>query len=108
MLTIDNIDRLRWKRVGEWYIDKVEAAPKGRWLMVPHYCITFHRDGEGGALFIERNKNRLLKQYHLHVCWNSYDNVVWEGSLGRGSLEKRDEILSLAIMILNQEWDKRK
>ena len=107
MLTINNIEGLKGKTIGKWKIVDVFTSKTENWLMGPHYTITFHRDGVGGAVLIDRTENRLLKQYHIYVCYENYDYRVIETSWSKEGLFDKDEFFDMVTKNLDYEWNKR-
>ena len=108
MLEIQNIRMLREEHIGGWVVEDAESSVAVSYLNSPHYCIIFKRDGKGAALLIDRNENRLLKQYHVYICWENFDNKIYEITLSKESISKKDSFFGFVVYHLNEEYNKRK
>ena len=107
MLRINNIENLKNKTIGHWRVVEVGTSQRENWLKAPHYWITFSRGSHGGAVLIDRTENRLLKQYHIYVCYENFDNVIMETSWSKEGLVEKDEFFEMVTKNLDYEWNKR-
>jgi hypothetical protein len=107
MLEIKNIERLRGEYIGGWEVMDSHSMEPVSYLNTHHYCITFRVNGKGAAILIDRNENRLLKQYHVYVCWESFDNRIYETTLSKESIGKRDGFFGFLMHHINEEYNKR-
>ena len=108
MLIIDNIKKLKGEFIGEWQIMEVEAETPKSWLSCHHYCITLDYDGRGAAILIDRNINRLTKQYHTYVCYSSFDTVIYEAAFTKVQLSDKEAIIKHLMAYVNYEYQKSK
>jgi hypothetical protein len=108
MLRIENIGNLKGQHLGGWEVLDAESSGPVSYLNSPHYCIIFNRDGKGAALLIDRNENRLTKQYHVYICWENFDNKIYETTLSKESISKKDSFFGFVVYHLNEEYNKRK
>jgi len=83
MLTIENIEKLNDTYLGYWQVAEAKARRPMKWLMTEHYSISLGRANDGAAILIDRNINGLTKQYHVYVCYDSFDNKIYEGSFSK-------------------------
>ena len=107
MLNITNISKLSGFMLGNWETVDSEARGPESYLSAHHYCITFSRGNVGGAVLIDRTENRLLKQYHIYICYENFDNIIMETSWSKEGLEDREEFLEMVVKNLDYEWNKR-
>jgi hypothetical protein len=107
MLTIQNIEKLRGSHMGGWEVTDVESAGPVSYLKAYHYNIILKRNGKAAAVLIDRNENRLLKQYHMYICWEQFDNILYEAALSKESISKKDTFFGMVIHHLNEEYNKR-
>ena len=93
MLTIRGIEDLKGQRLGYWKVMEAgEESPKS-WLKSFHYCITFDRAGKGAAILIDREINPLTKQYHVYVCYEDFDNRIYEGAFSKSVIMDKGHFL---------------
>jgi hypothetical protein len=104
MLEIQNIERLEGQHIGGWEIKMAQSSGPVGYLNAPHYCITFDRGGKGGAVLIDRTENPFTKQYHIYVCWEMFDNIIYQTALTKESIRRRDTFLELMVYELNKTW----
>jgi len=107
MLEIQNIEKLKGQHIGGWEILESESAGPVSYLKAHHYCITFKRGNKAAALLIDRDENRLTKQYHVYICWENFDNFIHTTSLSTENIRKKDIFFGLVLRVLNDEWNKR-
>ena len=107
MLNITNISKLPGTTMGKWEIVDAYACGHMSYLKAHHYCITFKRGEVGGAVLIDRDMNRLLKQYHIYVCYENYDRVILETSWSMDSMWDKEEFFEMVTKNLDYEWNKR-
>ena len=107
MLTINNIKGLVGKAMGSWEVVDAYECGHMSYLKADHYCITFKKGEVGGAVLIDRNMNRLLKQYHIYVCYENYDRVILETSWSNESMWDKAEFFEMVRNNLEYEWNKR-
>ena len=93
--------------LGNWETVDSEAREPMDYLRAHHYCITFSRGNVFGAVLIDREMNRLLKQYHIYVCYENFDKVILETSWSKEGLEDRVEFFEMVMKDLDYEWNKR-
>ena len=93
--------------LGNWETVYSEARGPESYLSAHHYCITFGRGNVGGAVLIDRTENRLLGQYHIYICYESYDKVISETSWSKEGLEDRVEFFEMVMKNLDYEWNNR-
>ena len=108
MLEIQNIRMLREEHIGGWVVENAESSVAVSYLNSPHYCIIFKRGDKAAAVLIDRNINPFLKKYHVYICWENFDNRIYETTLTKESISKKDTFLSLMTYQLNKEYNKRK
>ena len=107
MLKIQNIDKLNDMKFGKWtVIEAIEQTPK-RWLACEHYCISFDRSGIGAAILIDRNINRLTKQYHVYVCYNDFTDVIYECGLNKRAIMDKGHFIKHMMSYINREYELR-
>ena len=107
MLTINNIKGLVGKAMGSWEVVDAYECGHMSYLKADHYCITFKKGEVGGAVLIDRNMNRLLKQYHIYVCYENYDKVILETSWSNDAMWDKEEFFEMVTKNLDYEWNKR-
>ena len=84
MLTIENIEGLDGQTISGWKVIEAEVRRPMKWLPTEHYCITLDKAGSGGAaILIDRCINRLTNQYHVYVCYENFDNRIYEGAFSK-------------------------
>ena len=108
MLEIQNIRMLREEHIGGWVIENAESSVAVGYLNAPHYSIIFKRDGNAAAVLIDRNINPFLKKYHVYICWENFDNRIYETTLTKESISKKDTFLTLMMYQLNEQYNKQK
>jgi hypothetical protein len=108
MLEIQNIEKLKGSHVGGWEVLESTSAGPVSYLNSNHYCITLKRGNEAGAVLIDKMENRLTKQYHVYVCWENFDNRIYETALTKESISKKDTFFGLMLYQLNEEYNKRR
>jgi hypothetical protein len=108
MLRIENIEKLKGQHLGGWEVLESTSSGPVSYLKTYHYCITFKRGDKAAALLIDRNENRLTQQYHLYVCWENFDNTIYETALSKESIGKKDAFFGWLVDIINDEYNKRK
>ena len=106
MLTINNIESLKGKTIGNWRVQEVDSSQRENWLKAPHYYITFSRGSHGAAVLIDRTENRLLKQYHIYICYENFDNIIETTSWSKEGLFDREEFFEMVIKNLDYEWNR--
>lgn len=107
MLNITNISKLSGQMLGGWETIDSEARGPMSYLRAHHYCITFSRGNVGGAVLIDRQMNRLLKQYHIYVCYENFDRVIMETSWSMDAMWDKTEFFDMVRKNLDYEWNKR-
>jgi hypothetical protein len=85
-----------------------ESSGPVSFLKAHHYCITFKRNDKAAALLIDRLENRLTKQYHVYICWENFDNTIYETALSKESISKKDAFFGWLADIINDEYNKPK
>ena len=108
MLRIENIGNLKGQHLGGWEVLESTSSGPVSYLIAHHYCITFKRNDKGGAVLIDRMENRLTKQYHVYVCYENFDNRIYETTLTKESISKKDTFLTLMMYQLNEQYNKQK
>ena len=108
MLTIRNIESLNLTKLGYWKVNDAEASRPTKWCMTEHYCIRLHRDGEAAAILIWRNINPLTKQYHVDVCYDSFDNKIYEGAFSKRVIMDKGHFLKHMMGYIKAEYELRK
>ena len=107
MLNITNIDKLSGFTLGNWETVNSEARGPKSYLMAHHYCITFSRGNVFGAVLIDRGMNPFLKQYHIYIGYENFDNIIMETSWSKEGLEDRVEFFEMVMKNLDYEWNNR-
>ena len=107
MLNITNINKLVGTTFGKWEVVDAYECGHMSYLKAPHFCITFKRGAFAGAVLIDRTKNRLLKQYHIYVCYDNYDTVILETSWSMDAMWEKEEFFDMVTKNLDYEWNKR-
>ncbi len=108
MLTIKNFERLRGQRIGDWQVMESIASSPRNWLDCYHYSITLDRDGYGAAILIDRNINPLLNQYHVYVCYGTFDRRIYEGAFSKQVIMDKERFLKNIMEYINAEWKQNK
>ncbi len=109
MLTIENIEKLNDTVISDWKVIEAGASRPRKWLPTEHYCIKLGKYGsEAAAILIWRNINPLTKQYHVHLCYNSFDNVIYEGSFTKKVIMDKENFLASMMGYINAEYEMRK
>ena len=109
MLTIDNIEKLSNKQIGQWGVAGVEIDYQRTSQHPDHsYTIRLSRSGDstGAAIIIEREAGQL--GYNVSVCYKAYDNVISVNAVGGKELKNKVIFLSLMTGILDSEYNKKK
>ena len=107
MLNITNISKLSGFMLGNWETVDSEARGPMSYLRAHHYCITFSRGNVGGAVLIDREMNKLLKQYHIYICYENFDRVILETSWSNDAMWDKEEFFEMVMKNLDYEWNKR-
>ncbi len=94
MLTIKNIESLNDTKLGYWQVAEAKASRPKKWLPTEHYCISLGRANDGAAILIDRNINGLTKQYHVYVCYDSFDNKIYEGAFSKVVIRDKGHFLA--------------
>ena len=108
MLKIKGIEDLRGTHLGYWKVKEAGANPPMSWLPTAHYCITLDRGGNGAAILIWRNINPLTKQYHVYVCYNNFDNRIYEGAFSKQIIMDKGHFLKSMMGWIKAEYEIRK
>ncbi len=109
MLTIENIEGLNDKYLGKnWQVAEAKASGPKKWLPTEHYSISLGRGNSGAAILIWRNINPLTKQYHVHVCYDSFDNTIYEGAFSKRVIMDKGHFLANMMGYINAEYEMRK
>ena len=109
MLTIENIENLNDKYLGKnWQVAEAKASRSTKWLPTEHYSISLGRGNSGAAILIWRNINPLTKQYHVHVCYDSFDNIIYEGAFSKTVIMDKGHFLRNMMEYVTAEYNKRK
>lgn len=106
MLTIRNIGEVKNMMMGHWRVVEIGESKRENWLKAPHYYITFSRGSHGAAVLIDRTENRLLKQYHIYICYENFDNIIETTSWSKEGLLDREEFFEMVIKNLDYEWNR--
>jgi hypothetical protein len=107
MLTIQNIESLEGMNLGYWKVAQAGASGRMEWLPTEHYCITLERDTFGAAILIWRNINPLTKQYHVYVCYNNFDNRIYEGAFSKSVIMDKAHFLASMMGWIKAEYTLR-
>lgn len=108
MLTIENIEKLNDIHLSGWQVAEARACRPMKWLPTEHYSISLGRGNSGAAILIWRNINPLTKQYHVYLCYNSFDNVIYEGSFTKKVIMDKENFLASMMGYINAEYEMRK
>jgi hypothetical protein len=108
MLTIENIGKLTDTKLGYWTVVEAEARRSMKWLPTEHYCITLDRAGNGAAILIWRHINPLTKQYHVYVCYENFDNRIYEGAFTKRVIMDKGHFLANMMAYVKHEYEMRK
>jgi hypothetical protein len=108
MLTIENIEKLNNSYFGDWQVAEAKACRPKKWLPTYHYCISLGRANEGAAILIDRNINRLTNQYHVYVCYDSFDNKIYEGAFSKRVIRDKGHFLANMMAYVRAEYEMRK
>jgi hypothetical protein len=108
MLTIENIEKLNDTYFGDWQVAEAKARRPVKWLLTEHYCISLGRGGDGAAILIDRNINPLTKQYHVYVCYDSFDNKIYEGAFTKRVIMDKGHFLKNMMAYVRAEYEMRK
>ena len=108
MLTIKNIEGLDGMNLGYWKVSEAVDSKPTKWLPTEHYCIRLNRNGEAAAILIWRNINPLTKQYHVYVCYDSFDNKIYEGAFSKRVIMDKGHFLKNMMGYVKHEYEMRK
>ncbi len=108
MLTIENIEKLNDTHLSGWQVAEAKASRPTKWLPTEHYSISLGRGNSGAAILIWRNINPLTKQYHVHVCYDSFDNRIYEGAFSKRVIMDKGHFLKNMMGYVNAEYEMRK
>ena len=108
MLKIENIEGLNDKYLGAWQVADAKASRPTKWLPTEHYCISLGRENNGAAILIDRNINRLTNQYHVYVCYDSFDNRIYEGAFSKRVIMDKGHFLKHMMGYVTAEYEMRK
>jgi hypothetical protein len=108
MLKIQNIEGLNHTYFGDWRIVEAGASKPTRWLPTEHYCIKLERGTFGAAILIDRWINPLTKQYHVYVCYENFDNRIYEGAFSKRVIMDKGHFLSNMMAYVRAEYEMRK
>jgi hypothetical protein len=108
MLTIKNIESLNDTKLGYWQVAEAKASRPKKWLPTEHYSISLGRANDGAAILIDRNINGLTKQYHVYVCYDSFDNKIYEGAFTKRVIMDKGHFLKNMMGYVKAEWEMRK
>ena len=108
MLKIKGIEDLKETRLGYWNVKEAGASPPMKWLPTEHYCITLERGGNGAAILIWRNINPLTGQYHVYVCYDNFDNKIYEGAFSKRVIMDKGHFLKHMMGYIKAEYELRK
>jgi hypothetical protein len=108
MLRIENIEKLNDSYFGDWQVAEAKARKPKKWLLTEHYCISLGRGNDGAAILIDRNINRLTSQYHVYVCYDSFDNKIYEGAFTKRVIMDKGHFLSNMMAYVRAEYEMRK
>ena len=113
MLTINNIENLKDTTLNAW---KILDAGEGRAEIGKNiYILTFARlDNTGKVLddragvIINRDINPLLKGYHIHVVYESWDYEIHTTAWPAHTIGGKDAFFGMIIHKIDTEYYKRK
>ena len=113
MLTINNIGDLQGKELNAW---KILDAGEGRAEIGKNiYILTFARlDNVGNVLddragvIINRDINPLLKGYHIHVVYESWDYEIHTTAWPAVTIRDKNAFFGMVLHKINEEYYKRK
>ena len=108
MLRIENIEKLNDSYFGDWQVAEAKASKPTKWLPTEHYCISLGRANNGAAILIDRNINRLTKQYHVYVCYDEFSNRIYEGAFSKRVIMDKGHFLSNMMAYVRAEFEMRK
>lgn len=108
MLTIDNLSNLSGTTIGNWEVLSAFESGPISYLNAHHFCITFERDSIGAAVLIDREENRLLKQYHIYICYSNFNNIIQSTSWSKGELRYKKEFFEMVTKSLDYEYHNQK
>jgi len=108
MLTIQNIEKLNDTHLSAWQVAEAKASKPTKWLPTEHYCISLGKQNSGAAILIDRWINPLTKQYHVYVCYDSFDNRIYEGSFSKRVIMDKGHFLKNMMAYVNAEYEMRK
>ena len=108
MLKIKGLEDLKGTHLGYWKVAQAGASGRMKWLPTEHYCITLERDTFGAAILIWRNINPLTKQYHVYVCYNNFDNRIYEGAFSKSVIMDKGHFLANMMAHVKAEYEMRK
>ena len=114
MLTIQNIGDLKGAQLGNWKV--LDAGVDTRAELGKNiYILTFGRldntgtllDDRAGAI-INRDINPLLKGYHIHVVYESWDYEIHTTAWPAHTIRGKDAFFGMIIHKIDTEYYKRK
>ena len=108
MLKIENIEKLNDTHLSAWQVAEAAARRPMKWLLTEHYCISLGRGNSGAAILIDRCINRLTNQYHVYVCYDSFDNRIYEGAFSKRVIRDKGHFLKHMMGYVKAEYELRK
>jgi hypothetical protein len=108
MLTIQNIEKLNDTHLSAWQVAEARARRPKKWLPTEHYCISLGKGNDGAAILIDRCINPLTKQYHVYVCYENFDNRIYEGAFTKRVIMDKGHFLKNMMGYVNAEYEMRK
>ncbi len=108
MLKIQNIEKLNDTYLSAWQVAEAKASKPTKWLPTEHYSISLGKQNNGAAILIDRNINGLTKQYHVYVCYDSFDNRIYEGAFTKRVIMDKGHFLKHMMGYITAEYEMRK
>jgi hypothetical protein len=108
MLRIENIEKLNDTHLSAWQVAEAKASGPKKWLPTEHYSISLGKGNSGAAILIDRCINRLTNQYHVYVCYDSFDNRIYEGAFSKRVIMDKGHFLKNMMGYVNAEYEMRK
>jgi hypothetical protein len=108
MLRIENIEKLNDTYLSAWQVAEAKASVPKKWLPTEHYSISLGKGNNGAAILIDRNINPLTQQYHVYVCYDSFDNRIYEGAFSKRVIMDKGHFLKNMMGYVNAEYEMRK
>jgi hypothetical protein len=108
MLTIQNFEKLRYQKIGDWHIDKADTDNYIGQGDGSRYVLTLRMDGaDGAAVFIDRKESE-LSTYSVKIMYEEWDNLIFQRYVDLTQIERKDAFLGMILNAINTEYYSRR